>query len=101
MISRGLLDELALDLDLDLVANNQPSIKHQVERQAEIFAVDLALSAVSDAVAHVRVIEFPVLHHGKRHRPGIALDSQVASHSVAILSSRFNLCTFEGNGRIL
>src|SRR5437588_9119867 len=46
-----LLDELALDHDLDLVADDPPAIEHHVERHAEVLAVNLALGAVADAVA--------------------------------------------------
>src|SRR5256884_4683567 len=96
-----LLDELALDKDIDLVADNKLAIEHHVERQAEVLPVDAALGTVADAVAHHGVIEFPVLHHGKRHRSGVALDGQVAGHAVAILSGRFDPGAFEVNRRIL
>src|SRR5712691_12427266 len=85
-----LLDELALDHDLDLVADDPLAIKHHIERQAEVLPVDLALGAVPDAVAHHGVIEFPVLPDGKRHRPGVTFNGQIAGHSEAILSSRFD-----------
>ena len=77
------LDELALDYHLDLVADDPLAIQHHVERQAEVLPVDLTLGAVADPVAHHGVIEFPVLQHGKRHRPGVALNGQVASHGVS------------------
>ncbi len=96
-----LLDELALEHDLDLLADDQLAIEHHVERQAEVLPVDLALGAVADAVAHHGVIEFPVIQHGKRHRPGVAFDGQVAGHAVAILSGRFDLGAFEADRRIL
>src|SRR5438874_13121543 len=51
-----LLDELALDQDLDLVADDPLAIEHHVERHAEVLAVDLAFGAVADAVAHIGVI---------------------------------------------
>ena len=96
-----LLDELALDKDLDLVADDPLAIEHHVERQAEVLAVDLSLSTVTDAVAHHGIIEFPVLHYRKRYRPGVALDGQVASHLVAILSGLFDSGAFEGDRRVL
>jgi hypothetical protein len=96
-----LLDELALDKDLDLFADDHLAIKYHVGRQAEVLPVDLALGAVGNPVTHHGVIEFPILQHGKRHRPGVALDGQVAGHAVAILPGRFDLGAFEGDRRIL
>jgi len=96
-----LLDELALDKDIDLVADNKLAIEHHVERQAEVLPVDPALGAVADAVAHHGVIELPILHHLQCHRQGIALDSEVAGHGVAIVSGLFDPGAFEGDRRIL
>ncbi len=96
-----LLNELALDRDLDLVANDPPAIHHHVECHAEVLAVDLALGAVADAVAHHWIMEFSVLHHSKRHWPGGALDGQIAGQCVAILSGCLDLCAFEGNRWVL
>src|SRR6266699_3522620 len=96
-----LLDELALDKDLDLVADDPLAIEHHVERQAEVLAVDLSLSTVTDAVAHHGIIEFPVLHDSKRHWPGVALNGQVSRQGVAILSGLFDSRAFEGVGRVL
>src|ERR1700738_744838 len=96
-----LLDELALDHDLDLIADDPLAIKHGVECHTKVLAVDLALGAVADAVAHIGIIEFSVLHHRKRYRPGVALDGEISSHGVAILSCRFDLGAFEVNRRIL
>src|SRR6266566_1751271 len=87
--------------DLDVVADDPLAIKHHVERQAEVLPVDLTLGAVTDAVAHIGIIEFPIPHHVQRHRPGVALDGQVAGHGVAILSSRFDPGALEGERRIL
>src|SRR5579863_4560574 len=53
-----LLDELALDEDLDLLADDQLAIEHHVEHQAEVLAVDPTLGAVANAVAHHGIIEF-------------------------------------------
>ncbi len=58
-----LLDELALDADLDLVADDPLAIEHHVERHAVVFPADMALGAVADPVAHHGVIEFPILQH--------------------------------------
>ena len=96
-----LLDELALDKDLDLVADDQLAIEHHVERQAEVSPVDLALGAVGDPVAHHGVIEFPISQHLQRQRPGVPFDGQVAGHGVAILSGRFDLDAFECDSWIL
>ena len=96
-----LLDELALDEDLDLLADDKPAIEHHVERQAEVLPIDLAFAAVADAVAHHGIIEFPVLHHVQGHRMGVAFDGQVAGHGVAILSGRFDTGAFVGDRRIL
>src|SRR5438045_9797586 len=69
-----LLDELALDKDIDLFTDDPLAIEHHIERQAKVLAVDLALGTVADAVAHhIRVIEFPMLHYLKCNWPGIAL----------------------------
>src|SRR5712691_652593 len=96
-----LLDELALDHDLDLVADDPLAIKHHIERQAEVLPVDLALGAVPDAVAHHGVIEFLVLDHRRCYRPGVALDCMVAGHGVAMRSDGFDSGAFEVNRRIL
>src|SRR5258708_32264176 len=96
-----LLDELSLDHNLDLLADDPLAIKHHVERHAEVLPVDLAFSAVADPVAHHRVIEFPIPHYVQRHRLGVALDGQVAGRSVAILSGRFDPVAFECDRRIL
>ena len=60
---RPTFDKLALDEDFDLVADNPLAIEHCVKGHAKIFAVDLALGAISDAVAHTGIIKFPILHH--------------------------------------
>ena len=96
-----LLDELALDHDLDLFADDHLAIEYHINRQAKVIAVYLALSAVADPVAHIGIIEFPIIQHRKCHRVGVAFDGQVAGHAVVILPCRFDLSTFEGDRRIL
>ena len=96
-----LLNELALDEDLDLVADEPLAIEHHIERQAKFLAVDLGLGAIGDAVAHHRVIELSVLHNRKRNWPGIALDGHVTGHIVGLWSSLFNLGAFEVHRWIL
>jgi hypothetical protein len=44
----GLLDEFALDHDLDLVVDGEFPIRHQVEGHAEVLPVDLGSGAVGD-----------------------------------------------------
>src|SRR2546421_6061988 len=73
-----LLDELALDKDIDLVADNKLAIEHHVERQSEVLPVDAALGTVADAVAHHVVIELPIFHHLQCHCEGVALVCKVA-----------------------
>src|SRR5260370_22603311 len=85
-----LLDELALDQDIDLVADDKLAIEHHAECQAKVPPVNPALGAVADPLAHHGVIEFPVLHHIQCHRLRVALDRQVAPHRVAILSAAFD-----------
>ena len=46
-----LLDELTLDEDLDLVADDPLAIEHHIECQAKVLAVDPGLGTVADAVA--------------------------------------------------
>src|SRR5260221_4250017 len=96
-----LLDELALDQDIDLVADDKLAIEHHAECQAKVPPVNPALGAVAEPVAHHAVIEIPVLHRLQRHRLGVALDGQVARHGVAILSGLFDPGDFEVNRGIL
>jgi hypothetical protein len=91
-----LFDELALDEDLDLVADDPLTVEHHIERQAKVLAVDPGIGTLADAVAHhIGVIEFPVLHHLKRHRSGIAFDCQVAGHAIGLWSGLFDFCALE------
>ena len=53
----GPFDQLAFEHDVDLVADDEPSIQHRIEGHPEVLAVDLPLSAVADPVAHPRVVE--------------------------------------------
>src|SRR5712691_11992802 len=55
------LEELAFDVDLDLVAHDELAIQHHVEFHAEVLAVDLSLRRIADPVTHVGVVEFAVL----------------------------------------
>src|SRR5689334_7411437 len=97
-----LLDELALDKDINLLTDDPFAIEHHVERQAKVLAVDLGLGTVADAVTHhIWVIEFPVLHYLKGNRSGIALDRQVAGHAIGFWPGRFDLRAFEVHCRIL
>ncbi len=97
-----LLDKLALDKYLDLLADDPPAIEHHIECQAKILAVDLGFGTVANAVAHhIRVIEFPVLYHLQCNRIGIALNSQVTGQIVGILSCLFNFGAFEVHRWIL
>src|SRR5437016_4335858 len=52
---RGHLDQLALDRDLDLLANDEPVVGDHVERHPEVAAHDLAFGRVADSVAHLVV----------------------------------------------
>ena len=47
-----LLDQFSFDEDLDLVADDQAVVGQHIELHAKILAVDLALGAVGDAMAH-------------------------------------------------
>ena len=55
------LDELALDQDLDLIADDPLAIEQHVERHAEVLPIDLALGAVAYAVTHHGIIKFPII----------------------------------------
>src|SRR5260370_42381525 len=53
-----LLDDFALDVDLDLLAHHELAVQHHVERQAEVPPVDLSFRPVGDPVPHhARVVE--------------------------------------------
>src|SRR5689334_6098631 len=95
------LQDLALDVDLDLVADDELAIEHRVEVHAEILAVDLGLGRVTDAVAHRRVVELTVLDDVQRDRLGGALDGQVASDGVAVAADVLDLRALECHGRVL
>src|SRR5260370_6899180 len=56
-----LLDELALDADLDLVADDPLAIEHHIERHSVVFPADMALGPAADPVAHHGAIDFPIL----------------------------------------
>src|SRR5258706_11697174 len=86
-----LLDDLALDEELDVIADDPLAIEHRAERHAKVLAIDLALGAVADAVAHHRVVEFAIDHPRQRDRLGIALNGHVAGHDAGIADQRFGL----------
>src|ERR1700694_6127172 len=46
-------DELALNVDVDLVANDESAVQHHVELHSEVLSVDLALGRVADPMTHV------------------------------------------------
>src|SRR5438270_2031863 len=96
----GRLDDLAFDVDLDFVADDELAVQHHVEAHAEVLAVDLRLSRVADAVAHVRVIELAVLHDVERDRLGGCLERQVAGDFVAISPGVLDLGALESHRRI-
>src|SRR5215467_1876931 len=74
-----LLDEFALDPDLDFLADDEPAIQDRVEAQAELLPVDLGRGAVRDPVSHhPGVVELAVLRHVEGYRAGVALDGQDA-----------------------
>ena len=54
--SFGLFDELALEDDVDLVADHGPSVQHRVEGHAEGLAVDVRLAAVTEYRGFVRLL---------------------------------------------
>src|SRR5260221_793120 len=96
-----LLDNLALDEELDVIADDPLAVEHRTKRHAEVLAVDLALGAIADAVAHHRVVEFAIDYPRQRDWLGIALDGQVAGQVVAIAAQRFDLGALEGDRRIV
>src|SRR3989440_5093998 len=97
----GRLDDLALDVDLDLVADHELAVENGVEAHPEFLAVDLRLGRVADAVSHRRVVELAVLHDVQRHRLGPALDGQVARHAGAVTARVLDLGALERHGREL
>src|SRR5262249_31865611 len=66
-----LLDEFALDRDLNFLAHHEPAVQHRVEAQAEILPVDLGRGAVGDAVSHhPLVVELPAPRYVEDHGVG-------------------------------
>src|SRR6202048_3394706 len=97
-----LVDEFALNHDLDLLADHEPAIKGHVEAQAEVLPVDLCGGAVSDPVSHhPRVVALPVLRHLERHRAAVALDGQVTGQRVAVRPGRLDAGALERDHREL
>src|ERR1700682_6009975 len=97
---RGLLDQLALDPDLDLVAHDEPAVQHRIEAHVEVLAIDLALPRVADPVAYGGVVELAELDHVQRHGLGDALDSEITGEPVAVLLDRLDFRALEMDGRI-
>jgi DNA-binding NarL/FixJ family response regulator len=99
---RGLLDELALDRDLDLLADHDPAVQDRVETQPEFLPVDLRRGAVGDPVAHhPLVVELPVPGHVQLHRPGVSLDGQVAGQREPVCPGRLDARALERDHRVL
>src|SRR5580700_11149277 len=100
--SLWLLDELALDRDLDLLAHHHPAVQQHVEAKAKISPVDLGSSAVGDPVSHhSRIVELPVPDHIEHHGVGGLLNGQVTGHFVMARSGRLDAGTPEGDLRVL
>src|SRR5260221_4099776 len=95
------LDDLALEKERDVIADDPLAVEHRAERHAEVLAIDLALGAVADTVAHHRVVEFAIDYPRQRDRLGIALDGQVAGQVVAIATERLDLGALEGDRRVV
>jgi hypothetical protein len=87
---RPLLDDLAFEQDLDLIADDQLAIEHHAERHPKVLAVDLALAAMGDAIAHHQIVERAKSHDVQRDQVGHALDGRIADYRVAILVNVFN-----------
>src|SRR5215471_12954346 len=97
-----LLDEFALDPDLDFLADDEPAIQDRVEAQAELLPVDLGRGAVRDPVSHhPGVVELAVLRHVERYRAGIALDGQVAGQRVVVRVDRLDAGALEREEGVL
>src|SRR5712692_11404405 len=91
LLSHVRLDDLAFDVDLDFVADDELAVQHRVEPHPEIPAVDLSLGGVPDPVPHPRVIELAVLERVERHRLAGALDSQVTGDPIAVTADVLDL----------
>jgi hypothetical protein len=89
-------------MDLDVVAHDPFSVEHHAHRHAEVFAIDLPLGAVGHPVAHhAGVGEFAVTRHAQGHRPGVALDGQVASHLETVIAFWRDGGALEGHDGVL
>src|SRR5437667_5790881 len=97
----GRLDDLALDVDLDFVTDDELAVQHHVESHAEVPAVELRLGGIAVAVPHVGVVELAVLHDVERDRPGAGLDRQVASDLVAVAADVLDLRALDSDRRML
>src|SRR5262249_16616027 len=97
-----LLDEFALDRDLDFLADDEPAVQDRVETQAELLPVDLGVGAVRDPVPHHSgVVELAVLRHFEGDRAGVALDGQVAGQRVVVRVDRPDAGALERDERVL
>src|SRR5215471_5620796 len=97
-----LLDEFALDPDLDFLADDEPAIQDRVEAQAELLPVDLGRGAVRDPVSHhPGVVELAVLRHVEGYRAGVALDGQVAGQRVVVRVDRLDAGALEREEGVL
>src|SRR5690242_312826 len=94
-------DDLALDVDRDLVAHDELAVQDRVEVHAEVLAVDLGLRGVADAVTHARVVELAVADDVEGHGPGRALDRQVAGDLELVVAGLLDLRALEAHGRVL
>src|SRR5262249_47589187 len=94
--------DLALDRDLDLLADHQPAVQDHAEAQPEVLPVDLGGRAVRDPVPHhSRVVELAVPRDVERDRVGGVLDGQVTGQRVVVPAGRRDACALEVDGRVL
>src|SRR5438128_10786914 len=96
----GRLDDLALDVDLDFVTDDELAVQHHVESHTEVLTVDLRLGGITNAVPHVGVIELAVFHDFECDWPGGCLERQVAGDFVAVLADVLDLGALESHRRI-
>src|SRR5215471_4194142 len=94
------LDDLALDVDLDLVADDELAVEHDVEVHAEVLPVDAGLRGIADPVAHPVVTELSIPDDIERHRPGRGFDGEVAGHAVAVTPECLDLRALEVHRRV-
>src|SRR5260370_29294639 len=56
-----LFDQLAFDVDLDLVAHDELAVQHHLEFHSVVLAVELALGRVANPMTHVGSLNSPYL----------------------------------------